>query len=114
MPTKDNEMDKMEADFRHTINEVTAARRRMAEIEKKRLEGLEYVKNFQREMRREKAWDLLYFAFALVMLICGLFCAYRHGVLPLSITIPAEVVCVSLTIVCLGDAIWLFKGCKRK
>lgn len=114
MPTKDFEMDKMEADFRHTINEVTAARRRMAEIEKKRQEGLEYVKNWHRELRREKAWDRLYFAFVLVMLMCGLFGAYRHGAIPLSVTIPAEVVCVSLTLVCLGDAIHLFRGSKRK
>ena len=112
--TTDFEMDKMEADFRQTINKTTASRRKKAEEEKKKQAALEYVKNWQRELRREKAWDRLYIAFVLVMLMCGLFGAYRHGVLPLSITIPAEVVCVSLTLVCLGDAIRLFKGCKRK
>ena len=114
MPTKDYEMDKMEAEFRHTINEVTAARRKMAEMKKKRQEGLEYVKNFQRELRREKACDRLYFAFVLVMLMCGLFFAYRNGAISLSITILAAVAFVSLTLVCVGDAIWMFKGCKRK
>lgn len=114
MPTNDFEMDKMEADFRHTINETTAARRKMAEMEKKKQEGLEYVKNWQRELRREKAWDRLYMAFVLVMLMCGLFCSYRIGIIPLSITVPAEIVCVSLAIVFLGDAIHLFRGTKRK
>lgn len=114
MPTKDYEMDKMEADFRHTINETTAARRKAAEMEKKKQEALEYVKNWQRELRREKAWDRLYMAFVLVMLMCGLFFAYRNGAIPLSITIAAEVVCISLSLVCLGDAIHLFRGTKRK
>ena len=112
--TSDFEMDKMEADFRHTINEVTAARRKIAENEKKRQETLEYVKNWKRELRREKAWDRLYMAAVFVCLMCGLFCSYRIGIIPLSITVPAEVVCVSLSLVCLGDAIWLFMGSKRK
>ena len=114
MPMNDFEMDKMESDFRHTINETTAARRKAAEMEKNKQEALEYVKNWQRELRREKAWDRLYMAFVLVMLMCGLFCSYRIGIIPLSINVPAEIVCVSLAIVCLGDAIHLFRGTKRK
>ena len=125
--TTDFEMDKMEADFRQTINKTTASRRKMAEDERKRLavlaeeeqkqkkqEALEYVKNQQRELRREKAWDRLYMAAVFGCLMCGLFCSYRIGIIPLSITVPAEVVFVSIALVCLWDAIWLFMGSKRK
>ena len=114
--TSDFEMDKMESDFRQTINKTTASRRKMAEEEQKqkKQEALKYVKNQQRELRREKAWDRLYMAAVFGCLMCGLFCSYRIGIIPLSITVPAEVVFVSIALVCLGDAIWLFMGIKRK
>ena len=112
--TTDFEMDKMESDFRKTINKITASRRKMAEEEQNKQAVLEYVKNQQRELRREKAWDRLYMAAVFGCLMCGLFCSYRIGIIPLSITVPSEVVCVSLALVLLGDAIWLFMGCKRK
>ena len=112
--TSDFEMDKMESDFRKTINKTTASRRKMAEEEQRKQAALEYVKIWQRELRREKAWDRLYMAAVFGCLMCGLFCTYRIGIIPLSIAVPAEVVYVSLALVLLGDAIWLFTGSKRK
>lgn len=118
--TTDFEMDKMESDFRKTINKITASRRKMAEEEQNKQAALEYVKkrkyakNQQRELRREKACDRLYMAAVFGCLMCGLFCSYCIGIIPLSITVLSEVVCVSLALVLLGDAIWLFMGSKRK
>jgi hypothetical protein len=114
MSTKDFEMDKLEANFRKTINKNTAARRRMAELEKQKCIVIEYIKQWQRELMREKAWDRLYMAFALVMLVLGLYCSYKIGIIPLSISVPAEVVCVSFAFGCVVDAVRLFRGGKRK
>ena len=114
MPTKDYETDKMEADFLQTINKNTAARRRAAEIEKRQQAVFEYVRNWQKELLRQKAWDRLYMAFALVMLVLGLYCAYKCTILPLSLTVPAEIVCASFAFGCVVDAGRLFKGGKRK
>ena len=118
MHTKDFEMDKMEADFRKTINEATAARREIAELEEAQEEreriAIEYMKQYHRELRREKAWDRLYMAFALVMLVLGLYSAYSFAIIPLALTVPAEIVCASFAFGCVVDAVRLFKGGKRK
>ena len=114
MSTNDFEMDKMEANFRKTLNKNTAARRRQVEIEERQKAIFEYVRNWQKELLRQKAWDRLYMAFALVMLVLGLYCSYSIGIIHLSIAVPAEVVCFSFAFGCVVDAIRLFKGCKRK
>ena len=118
MSTNDFEMDKMESDFRKTINKATAVRREIAEQEEAQEEreriAIEYMKQYHRELRREKAWDRLYMAFALVMLVLGLYCSYSIGIIPLSLTVPAEIVCVSFAFGCVVDAIRLFRGGKRK
>ena len=107
MPNKDSE-------FFGVINEATAARREIAEKEEKKQAALEYMKQWKKELRREKAWDRLYMTFALVMLVLGLYCSYSIGIIPLSLTVPAEIVCVSFAFGCVVDAVRLFKGGKRK
>lgn len=114
MSTKDFEMDKMEANFRQAINEATAARRRAQELFQREQAAIEYMKQWQKELLRQKAWDRLYMAFALVMLVLGLYCSYSIGIIPLSLTVPAEIVCASFAFGCVVDAIRLFRGVKRK
>lgn len=114
MSTNDLEMDKLEANFRRVINENTAARRRMAELEEREQAAIEYAKRWQKELSREKAWDRLYMACVLVMLVLGLYCSYKIGIIPLSLTVPAEIVCVSFAFGCVVDAVRLFIGVKRK
>lgn len=106
MPNKDSE-------FFSVINEATAARREAAELRKKEKAAIEYMKAAYREMRKEKARDRLYMAAVVVCLMCGLFCSYRIGIIPLTLTVPAEVACFGLAFGCVVDAVRLFKGGKR-
>ena len=72
------------------------------------------MKAAYREMRKEKARDRLYMAAVVVCLMCGLFCSYRIGIIPLTLTVPAEIACFGLAFGCVVDAVRLFKGGKRK
>lgn len=114
MSTNDFEMDKLEASFRRVINETTAAHRRAQELFQREQAAVEYMKQWKKEFRKQKAWDRLYMAFALVMLVLGLYCSYKIGIIPLSLAVPVEVVCVSFAFGCVVDAVRLFRGGKQK
>ena len=107
-------MTNRDSEFFNAINEATAARREVAEMKKREKAAIEYIKAVQKELRKEKACDRLYMGAVLAMLMCGLFLSYRIGIIPLSLTVPAEIACFGLTFGCVVDAIRLFKGGKRK
>ena len=107
-------MSNKDSEFFNAINEATAARREVAEMKKREKASIEYIKAVQKELRKEKARDRLYMAAVVVCLMCGLFCSYRIGIIPLNLTVPAEVACFGLAFGCVVDAVRLFKGGKRK
>ena len=107
MPNNDSE-------FFSAINEATAARREAAEAKKREKAAIEYIKAVQKELRKEKARDRLYMAAVIGCLMCGLFCSFRIGIIPLTLTVPAEIACFGLAFGCVVDAVRLFKGGKRK
>ena len=106
MPNNDTE-------FFGAINEATAARREAAEAKKREKAAIEYIKAVQKELRKEKARDRMYMAAVIGCLMCGLFCSYRIGIIPLTLTVPAEIACFGLAFGCVVDAVRLFKGGKR-
>lgn len=107
MPNNDSE-------FFGAINEATAARREATEAKKREKATIEHIKAVQKELRKDKARDRLYMAAVVVCLMCGLFCSYRIGIIPLALTVPAEIACTGLAFGCVVDAVRLFKGGKRK
>lgn len=107
-------MGNKDSEFFNAINEATAARREVAEMKKREKASIEYIKAVQKELRKEKARDRLYMAAVIGCLMCGLFCSYRIGIIPLNLTVPAEVACFGLAFGCVVDAVRLFKGGKRK
>lgn len=107
--SNDFEMDRMESNFRKTINKKTAQRRREADQAKKKQAVICYIKAMQREMTKETAQDRLWIAFALVLFSYGMYCANAIDIIPLSLTVPAIVVCVSFAFGCVVDSIRLFR-----
>ena len=103
-----------DTEFFGAINEATAARREAAEMKKREKATIEYIKAVQKELMKEKARDRLYMAAVVVCLMCGLFCSFRIGIIPLAFTVPAEIACFGFGLGCVVDAVRLFRGGKRK
>lgn len=107
-------MPENENEYFEKVNEATAARREIAEMKKKEKAAIEYIKAAQRELRKEKGRDRLYMVAVVVCLMCGLFCSYRIGIIPLNLTVPAVIACFGFAFGCVYDAVRLFRGGKRR